>query len=203
MKKSLLTVVMLAILLLPVSGCEELLLFGGGAAGGLTMDRLLSQAQEDVEENITLLENLNKDLQTKLEQTVDDAERNLIREDIEANLKVIDNLVASKLAIEGTRAGLKTDWSNPQSLTLFGTTALGLLAAYLQRKKKNEAMADAKTKGIALKEIVVGGQQFKSGIAEAAGGDGKIVMAAFKKAQDGAQSTETKKLVAVMRVGNS
>jgi len=182
--KSIIVLGFLSIFLLPVGGClETAALIGGGAAGGITWERLITQAQEDVQENIELLESQNVELEKKLETTTDEAEREKIRAEIKANLKVLDELGLAKLSLEEANKGLGVDWKNPEAAVIF---VLGALTTYMQWRKKQQT-----TK--ALTEVVEGGELFKKAAAPEA-------VEVFKKSQTEAQkSNETKELVAVLK----
>lgn len=178
--------VMLMFLLLPVSGClESLALIGGGAVGAMSWDRLITQAQEDVDENIQLLEADNERLKIELATTIDEAEREKLQARIEENNQWLDDLGITKVSLAEAKKGLGVDWQNPEAATVF---ILGAVTAFLQYRKQRKT-------GMALTEVVKGGQDFK--MAQSSG----EALTAFKTAHNTAQSIETKKIVAVLRAG--
>ena len=174
--------VVLVLLLLPIGGCwEELALVGGGAVGGLSWERFITQAQEDVEENIQLLEDDNERLKAELTSTTDEAKRAELQAKIKNNLKMLDDLGVAKLSLQRAREGLGVDWQNPEAATIF---ILGAVTTFLQYRKKKQL-------GTALSEVVAGGQSFKK--------SGAHDLANFKAAHNNAQSLDTKKIVATMK----
>jgi hypothetical protein len=174
---------LMVFLLLPVSGClEQLALVGGGAAGAMSWDRFITQAQEDVEENIQLLEADNERLKIELATTTDQAEREKLQTRIKENNKWLEDLGLTKISLAEAKKGLGVDWKNPEAAAVF---ILGTLTAYMQWRKQKKT-------GTALKEVVAGGQTFK--------GNGTHDLSAFKKAHNDAQSNETKKMVAALRI---
>lgn len=192
--------IVICAMVLLLSGCyESLALVSAGAAGGLTLDHLLGQAQKDVTENIELLEQQNADYELQLEQTADEAEKEKIRVRIKANMDMLEQLKITELALQGGRQGLKVDWKSPEAVTGFATAALGLLMAYLQWKKKQKAQAEKAESDTALEEVVEGGESFKEALKGAPAKEAVVVTAMFKESHGDKQSALTKEKVAVIR----
>ena len=194
-------IVMCAMMLL-LSGCyESLALVAAGAAGGLTLDHLLGQAEADVAENIELLEQQNADYEKQLEQAADEAEKEKIRARIKTNMETLDHLKITELALQGGRKGLKVDFKNPEAVAGFATTALTLFIAYRQWKKKQKALAEKTESDMAFVEVIEGGEDFKRELkAVDKATSGEEILAVFKKAHGKKQGLETKKKVAVAKV---
>jgi len=192
--------IVMCVMLLLLSGCfESLALVGAGAAGGITVDHLLRQAQEDVQEDIQILEQQNAEYEQQLEQTADEAEKEIIREKIKANQDLLEKLIITELTLQGGREGLKVDWESPEAVTLFATTVLGLLMAYLQWKKKQKALVEKAESDTALEEVVVGGESFKEALKGSPAKEAVVVSAMFKESHGDKQSALTKEKVAVIK----
>lgn len=183
-KKFVLASVMLLFL---VGGCwESFALIGGGAAGGMTVSRIIQQQKEANQANIDLMEQQKTDLEAELAEATDEAEKERIQEQLDNTNTVLADLRVQKITLEGLEAGLKTDWSDPQAVIPVVTTILMAVLAERERRRKKKATT-------ALTEVVAGGQQFKNT------SDSEVVKD-FKKAMNDKQSADTKKMVAVIRV---
>lgn len=203
MKRMKLWILMCVVLLLPCGCLESIALVAIGATGGITVDHLLRQAQEDVQENIDLLEQQNVDYEKQLEQTIDEAEKEKIRAQIKDNLKLLEQLKITELTLQGGRKGLKVDWRNPEAIALFATTLLGLFMSYRQWKKKQKTQGEKAESEIAriesdtaLEEVVVGLNDAKKNTSLA---KNTAARKAFRVASNEAQSTLTRAKVTAIR----
>lgn len=193
MKKQWILTICLLVVLVPMTGCETMGLIGAGAGAGITLDRILQQAAVDVNENIDYLEAQNIELEQQLAEAETDAEKEIIRAQIQANLKWLDQLKILQLSLQGGRQGIRVKWDDPQSVMLFisGGIIPGILA-YLQWRKKQEAANEKNKLNTALEEVVEGGQEFKRNAEPE-------ILDEFKVAHKNKQSAETKQLVAMIK----
>jgi hypothetical protein len=181
-------IVSVLFLLLTTGGCwESLALIGGGAAGGMTITRVLDQQQQVIQEDISLMEAQKAELEKKLAETTDEVERAKIQEQLKNTETVLDDLKTADEAIAMAKEGLNVNWQDPQSIIPYAATVLMTVFGIMQRRKR-------RTTETALAEVVAGGQAFK----KTADAD---TLKEFKEAQKLAQkSPDTKKMVAILRV---
>ena len=125
---------LLSVPVLTVTGCWEQFA-GGFAAGAITTESLLSQAEEDLVENIQLISDKNAELKLLLAETDDAVEKLRITKMITENEKLKDSLVKGKEGIGLGQQAAKTDWSDPAQVSTFGALAISVLMNWLQNKK--------------------------------------------------------------------
>ena len=158
-----------------VGGCTEALLLGGGVAAGGALSNTIAGAEKDLEaREQKLIDDYNKGVEQGMKkESLDQIEQD-----------IIDTRLAKQTVSEG-KGLLNVDWKDPKQTGPAVGTAIALAYAWLNRKKRI-------TTETALKEVVIGGEGFKA--------NGGTTFEDFKKAQNTAQSNETKKMVAVLRV---
>lgn len=178
--------VLISMMLISCGGCwESLALVGGGAAGGMTAARIIQQQKEANQANIDLMEQQKTDLEVELAAATDEAEKKRIQEQLDNTKTVLADLRTQKIALDGLDLGVKTDWSDPQAVIPTIAAILMMVLADRERRRKNKAKT-------ALVEVVEGGEEFKAS-ADMAN------VKTFKTAMSDKQSSETKKMVAVIK----
>lgn len=188
--KKMIVCMMMLLCLLVAGGClESLALIGSGAAGGMTLTRILDQQQKVIREDIEMMEAQKADLEQQLAEATEEVEKEKIRQQIKNTETVLMDLKDADEAISRAKEGLGVNWQDPQSVIPFAGAVLMTAFGIWQRRKKKQTQT-------ALAEVVNGGQIFKR-----TAKDNTAALAAFKEAQTEAQkTTKTKELVAVLRV---
>lgn len=184
--------------LLFVGGClETLALVWSGAVGGMTAQSVLQQQEDALEANIVVMKQQKVALEAELAEAADEAERKRILERIDNTDTVLEELRITKEAVAKVKEGLGVDWKDPKVVIPFASSLVLLIFEELQRRRKKEAEEEAEENYTALTEVVKGGQEFKR-VIKANGGKGSAEE--FGAAMGDAQSPETKRLVAVIKV---
>lgn len=192
MRNALLCIVLVSLLF--IAGCwESLVLVGSGAAGGLTAAKIVQQQKDLAQANIDLMEQQLADQDTAIAAETDEAKKIELQKERDNTSQVLDDLKASKIAWESIEAGMGTDWGKPTAVITFISTLAMLILEERQRRKKNDAEADAQVNRTAVVELVAGGEGFKKAA-------NKEAVETFKIAQGAAQKSQvTRELVAVIK----
>lgn len=182
------------LMLLMTGGCwESVALVVGGAAGGMTTQRIIQQQKEVAQANIDAMEQELLDIEEKIIAETDEAKKAELQETRDNIKTVLLDLETQKAAIIELERGLGTDWGKPAAVV--GTISSILLAWFAdrERRKKNDAKADAQENQTAVVELVAGGEAFKKKATPEAV---TVFKAAHKEAQ---KSQVTKEMVAVIK----
>lgn len=183
-------IVMCFVLLISAGCLESFALIGGGAAGGMTLMRVLDQQQKVIRDDIAMMEAQLEQEKAEFAEVTDEIEKEKLRQQIENTETVLADLKDADEAISRAKEGLNVNWQDPQSVIPFAGAALMTIFGIWQRREKRKNQT-------ALAEVVAGGQEFKKLAKE--NGVSDPALKAFGIAMNDKQSPETKKLVAVIK----
>lgn len=122
-----------------MTGCEGLV---GATGGAITMDHILTQAQEALAENIQRVNDKNTELRQLLETATTEEEKLRIEQAIASNERLKEQMTLAASVVPVVKAGTKTDFKDPASIVTLSMLALSVFANYLQDKANKKRVSE-------------------------------------------------------------